>query len=68
MEPLVVIILLIAAAVVLSGGSATSTPHTPAYIVVQAPIAEPASGGIGCLPWMIIGVVLLVLFFMSQVG
>ena len=68
MEPIVVVVLLIAAAVVLSGGlsDGASTAHMPAYIVIQPGLAEPAQKGSGCLPWVIVGAVLLVLLGLSQ--
>ena len=68
MEPIVVVVLLIAAAVVLSGGLSDGAPaaHMPTYIVIQPSLTEPAQKGFGCLPWVIVGVVLLVLLGLGQ--
>jgi hypothetical protein len=66
MDPLIVLILLIAIAVVFSGR--THAPETPQVIVVHALPPEPEAQGWGCFPWIVIGMIGLLVFWASQGG
>lgn len=58
METLLIIVLIGIVAVILSGAFRTPPPQ---IIYVQTVTAEPTSGGLGCLPWVIAFLAMLIL-------
>jgi hypothetical protein len=64
MEPVVLIVLIIGIVVVLSGGS--PAPVTPSITVIQQPSYESTRNGVGCLPLIVIAVLVLILLGVVQ--